>query len=207
VTRLGWTLLALGGALIVGAGVIARISGFTGGGRGEQAIPWDLDDSTALDEQAFLEAMIPHHRLGAEMARIALERTGRPEIRLLAHNTVASSEDEIAHMRSWQRARFTLGPTAIATSGHDPMEGIRQGAIDPGDLEACHDDDFDSTFLSMLIAHRAAAIVMAENVLMSGPREEIRLMAEHISATHAAEVGEMQRWRDAWFLPMREESV
>lgn len=52
-------------------------------------------------DQAFLQAMIPHHQSAVAMAQAALERTARPEIRELAQAIIAAQEQEIAQMRQW----------------------------------------------------------------------------------------------------------
>jgi uncharacterized protein (DUF305 family) len=53
----------------------------------------------------------------------------------------------------------------------------------------------------MMIPHHASAILMADRVMMGAPRAKIADLAEGIIAAQAKEIGQMQRWREAWFPP------
>ncbi len=51
-------------------------------------------------ESAFLKMMIPHHALAIPMAQEALDVSGRPQIRALAHSIIDSQSREIGEMRA-----------------------------------------------------------------------------------------------------------
>ncbi len=53
-------------------------------------------------DQAFIDAMIPHHESAIEMAKVALEESEDPEIREIAQGIVNAQESEIAHMEQWR---------------------------------------------------------------------------------------------------------
>src|SRR3990167_11506995 len=50
-------------------------------------------------DQHFIVQMIPHHDGAIAMAKIALERSKRPEMITLANNIIEAQEKEIADMR------------------------------------------------------------------------------------------------------------
>lgn len=152
------------------------------------------DVTAALDEQAFLETMIAHHRRAVALAKAALARTERPEIRILAYNLITRHEHEITEMRSWRRAWFTDETDGEA---HAPRDAI--SATDIANPGLTPDEDFDAAFISLMVTHHAEVLLAAEDILMADPREELMLFAEHISGAYAAEIGELQRWRDEWF--------
>jgi uncharacterized protein (DUF305 family) len=198
-TRRFWTTLAFLGVGGVVIGVAARTAKPVGdeSGLGAMALGRELDVSMALDEQAFLEEMVSHHQAAVARATVALARTNHPEIRLLAGSVISRSEHEIAEMRSWHLEWFA--DTADAGIGGVGASPDTITTIDVEELRLTPDEDFETTFLSMMLTHYAGVLVKAEEVLMTGPREEVMLFAERISAEYAARIGQLQQWRDEWF--------
>ena len=138
---------------------------------------------------------MPHHQAAIDMATLALERSDRSQVRVLAREIITAQEAEIAQMRSWYLSWFG----EELTSDGGSMAGMDHGGMDMGDLGSLTGEEFDRAFLAMMIPHHARAIAMAESVMMGSPREETMALAEEIIATQAAEIGKMQRWREQWF--------
>jgi uncharacterized protein (DUF305 family) len=63
--------------------------------------PQHLAQSKPFDE-AFIEAMIPHHRSAIEMAKVANHESENPRIKGLAENIVSAQKREIAQMKGWR---------------------------------------------------------------------------------------------------------
>lgn len=63
--------------------------------------PMEVPDGDTPFEQRFIEAMIPHHEGAIVMARDALEKAERQEIKDLANAIITAQEAEIAQMRQW----------------------------------------------------------------------------------------------------------
>lgn len=57
----------------------------------------------AFDE-AFIDAMIPHHQGAIDMAREALQNAKHDEIKQMARDIISAQQREIEQMREWQRA-------------------------------------------------------------------------------------------------------
>lgn len=198
-----WATLVVVGVVALAAGVGIGAAIWSGGEHGATAastgtgtgmmesIHGASGETSALDEKAFLEQMVPHHESAIEMAQIALQKSERPEIRRLAKAIVAAQESEIGQMKAWHLAWFGEELTSDASGAH--------GSMDMGSLEGVSGDRFDLAFLSMMIPHHASAITMAESVMMGSPRDEVTVIAEEIVAAQAKEIGQMQRWRDQWF--------
>jgi len=209
VTNRFWAILAVVGVVALAAGVGIGAAIWSGGDHMDNASSTDMmgstdgsmdmmesthgstDQASALDERTFLEQMVPHHESAIEMAQIALEKSERPEIRRLAQEIVAAQESEIDQMAAWHLEWFGEELTPDTSGAH--------GSMDMSQLETVSGDQFDSAFLSMMIPHHASAIVMAESVMMSSPRDEVAMIADAIVAAQAKEIGQMQRWRDQWF--------
>ncbi len=69
-------------------------------GMGMTEDPQSLAEEKPFDE-AFIEAMIPHHRSAIQMANVALERSDNPRIEELAGQIVEAQEREISQMQAW----------------------------------------------------------------------------------------------------------
>ena len=83
-------------------------------GSGEMRNMGMMEDPQALAEEepfdeAFIEAMIPHHRSAIQMANVALERTDNPQIRDLAGDIVRAQEREISQMQTWRENWYPEG--------------------------------------------------------------------------------------------------
>jgi uncharacterized protein (DUF305 family) len=77
-------------------------------GMGMTEDPQSLADEEPFDE-AFIEAMIPHHRSAIQMANVALERRDNPRIEELAGEIVETQEREISQMQTWRDEWYSEG--------------------------------------------------------------------------------------------------
>ncbi|HEY9881436.1 MAG TPA: DUF305 domain-containing protein [Leptolyngbyaceae cyanobacterium] len=66
----------------------------------------DLGKADQQFDQRFIDAMIPHHEGALDMAKEALEKSDRPEIRQLAENILSSQQQEIDQMQQWRKAWY-----------------------------------------------------------------------------------------------------
>ena len=57
-------------------------------------------------DQAFIDAMIPHHQSAIDAARAAETRARRPEIKELARAIIDGQQKEIDQMTRWRRAWY-----------------------------------------------------------------------------------------------------
>ncbi len=77
-------------------------------GMGMTADPQALADEEPFDE-AFIGAMIPHHRSAIQMANVALEKSDNPRIVELAGEIVEAQEREISQMQTWRNEWYPEG--------------------------------------------------------------------------------------------------
>ncbi|ABU58854.1 DUF305 domain-containing protein [Roseiflexus castenholzii] len=80
-------------------------------GMGMEMGPMMVADGPAPFDRRFIEAMIPHHEGAIAMARDALQRAERQEIRDLAQSIIAAQDAEIAQMRTWLKAWYGIEDT------------------------------------------------------------------------------------------------
>lgn len=198
--------LTLGGAaaLIVLVAVIALANG---GDDGDAS-------SAAETDGAFITTMIPHHESAIEMAEVALERGERPEIRELAEGIVAAQDAEIAELDSIHRDLFgtpaaegehgTLG-MGMEETGMDMEEmgmeemGMEETGMEGEMAELESAEQFDRTFIDMMVPHHQSAIRMARVELESGEDPRLMRIADAIVAAQSGEIEQMNAWREKWY--------
>ncbi|MCC5668367.1 DUF305 domain-containing protein [Nostoc sp. CHAB 5784] len=66
----------------------------------------DLGAADAEFDLRFINAMIPHHESAVVMAKDALQKSQRPEIKNLAENIIESQDAEINQMKEWRKAWY-----------------------------------------------------------------------------------------------------
>lgn len=77
-------------------------------GMGMMMDPQQLANQKPFDE-AFIDAMIPHHQSAIEMAQVAYRESDNPEIKALAEGIVDAQTQEIAQMEGWRQQWYPKG--------------------------------------------------------------------------------------------------
>jgi uncharacterized protein (DUF305 family) len=186
------TLLALvlGGIALVAAGC---------GGGGGSSKPADGEQTTASGEvpfdQAFVDAMVPHHRDAIEMARAAKAHgLMQPELVTIANDIVSSQQGEIDQMLAWREQWFgsrTLGPVLPEVLGVPEHElGMEHGGAD----EIATGVDVDATFARMMIPHHEGAIRMAKAAQKHGQHQEVSDLAASIIDAQRQEIRTLTKY-------------
>lgn len=65
-----------------------------------------LGPADADYDHRFIDMMIPHHEGAIMMAKDALQKSQRPEIKKLAEDIIAAQEKEIAQLKAWSEAWY-----------------------------------------------------------------------------------------------------
>jgi uncharacterized protein (DUF305 family) len=76
------------------------------GGMNMDMGPMEVPAGETPFDQRFIEAMIPHHEGAVAMARDAMQKAERQEIKTLAQAIITAQEAEIAQMREWLKAWY-----------------------------------------------------------------------------------------------------
>jgi uncharacterized protein (DUF305 family) len=153
-------------------------------------------------EQAFLEAMVPHHETAVEMALVAGQRAEHPQVSELAAAIVGAQQKEIRRMRRMHERLFgdmlrpnidshqQLGLSAEEAGMMHGMEAVEE-------LEKTK--PFDRAFIDEMVPHHQGAIRMAR--VLGGKTEdpEMKRLAEAIIRTQSSEIRRMNAWRTKWF--------
>jgi uncharacterized protein (DUF305 family) len=150
----------------------------------------DADVSFATD-------MIPHHQQAVQMAEMAADHAGSPEVKRLADDIAAAQGPEIDTMTGWLEA---WGQDAPADSmdhgdmGHDSAGGM-PGMMDAetmNELAKATGDEFDQMFLTSMIDHHEGAIEMARTEQGDGENPNALALAQQVEKDQQAEIEKMQ---------------
>ena len=151
-------------------------------------------------DQHFIAQMIPHHEGAIAMAKIALERSKRPEVLSLAQGIIEAQERENKDMRAWYKAWFGSVPSAGASGimGHGGMMHMDSMTGDMAELSAMTTSEFDREFLEQMIPHHEMAIMMAQMLAAATERTEMKQLADAIITSQSREIEMMRSWLVAW---------
>jgi uncharacterized protein (DUF305 family) len=178
------------------AAVAALAAAGCGGGE-EESRPSQPSVDTAA-EDAFLEAMVPHHESAIEMATLAVERAETKEIRALADEILAAQQAEIAQMGDMHE-RLIGEPIDPDESAHEVLGlSAEEAGMDHGDAAATLEraDPFDRAFIDHMIPHHEGAVRMARVVLPKTDAAELRELAENIVTAQRREIADMRAARE-----------
>jgi uncharacterized protein (DUF305 family) len=145
-------------------------------------------------DQAFIDAMVPHHREAIEMAKAAQARgLTQPDLEDIAADIVSSQQREIDQMLEWREQWFgsrQVGAVLPEVLGVPEDElGMKHGSADDVGSAA----DVDAKFAEMMIPHHEGAIAMAEAAKERADHEEIRDLADAIIEAQEREIGIMEK--------------
>ena len=146
-------------------------------------------------DQHFIVQMIPHHEGAIAMAKLALERSKRPEILSLANGIREAQQSEINDMKEWYQSWFGAVP---------PEEGMGMGHMDgmEGDmaaLESASAAECDRKLIEQMIPHHEMAIMMAQMLQASTERGEMKTLADNIITSQSREIDMMRSWLKSWY--------
>ena len=153
----------------------------------------------------FTRDMIVHHASAIEMAKLAEQRAGRPEIKSLAQRIEQAQAPEIQTMSGWLRswnepvpdlaAAMSGGGHGGSTSSGGHGGGSAMGGMDPADMQKlmnARGAEFDRMFLQMMTEHHQDAVEMAKQEQDQGKFAPAQQLAGEIARTQSAEVQEMR---------------
>ena len=145
-------------------------------------------------DQAFIDAMVPHHEEAIAMAKGAqAQGLTQPDLDQIATNIIGSQQDEIEQMLDWREQWFgsrELGPVLPEVLGVRESElGMKHGSAD----EVAGSIDVDAKFAEMMVAHHKGAIAMAEAAEGRAQHQEVRDLAEAIIEAQEREIEVMEK--------------
>jgi uncharacterized protein (DUF305 family) len=146
-------------------------------------------------DEAFIDAMVPHHQGAIAMAKVALKNAEHEEIKELSRNILASQQAEIEELKAIKKEEFGTSDVPMEMSSEQ-----RRGMgvmMDPQSL--ANKEPFDEAFIEAMIPHHRSAIDMAKVANQDSENPRIKELAENIVSTQKGEIEQMKRWREQWY--------
>ncbi len=191
------------GGVIVGlllAGIFGQ-SMFSGSNVRNSGIMGNNQMMSNLDKH-FIEQMIPHHDGAVAMAKVALEKSNRSEIKTLASAIIAGQTKEIEDMTGWYNNWFgkdaPRGNIGMMSGGMMSGSGMHMGGQE--DMTRIENaTDFDKAFLEAMIPRHQMALMMVQMLESGTNRPEMIQFAKNINASQSQEIQDMRGWHEAWY--------
>lgn len=145
----------------------------------------------------FARDMKVHHEQAVTMAEIMRDRTDDPELRLLATDIALTQQAQIGRMQGWLGLwglNQTSSDPAMAWMGQ-PTEGLMPGMATRAMVQALDElpvEEAERRFLSLMIDHHRAGVVMAEAALDHELPDAVATLAEAIVVSQRSEVEVMR---------------
>lgn len=120
---------------------------------------------------------------------------GRPMMEILM-----TLKTRVAAVGGTLTLALTLAACGGSSEGTDPTvapEGTTGTSQATATVDAAQ-DDADTEFAQMMIVHHEGAIEMADVAATDAASEEVRELAENISAAQGPEIDKMSSWLEAW---------
>jgi uncharacterized protein (DUF305 family) len=155
----------------------------------------DLEPVRATHTEAdvhFMHMMVPHHAQALEMTALVPSRAASEAIRQMALRMEISQRDEIAWIERWLSARGERLPEHHT----GPMPGM-PGILTAAEMEllrAARGEDFDRSFLELMIKHHEGAVTMVEALFAtSGAAQESEVFqfASEVESDQRMEIDRM----------------
>lgn len=195
------------GVLLVGLFTpMMRYGGYGMMGWGNNSVPNQrLTGNTKVAnniDRHFIEQMIPHHEGAVAMAKLALEKSKRVEIKTLATAIIEGQTKEIDDMRVWYKDWFGKDVPKVSTGmmggGMMFSSGMHMGGQE--DMSALENaSDFDKAFIEAMIPHHQLALMMVQMLEAGTNRPEMLQLAKNITASQSKEIQQMQSWYAEWY--------
>ena len=146
-------------------------------------------------DEAFIDAMVPHHQGAIAMAEVALKNAEHEEIKELSRNIVSTQQSEIEELKSIKKERFGTSNVPMEMSP-EQMRGMGM-MMDPKRLSKR--EPFDEAFIDAMIPHHRSAIEMAQVASKKSKIPEIKELAGNIVSAQKREIEQMKQWRKEWY--------
>jgi uncharacterized protein (DUF305 family) len=168
--------------------------GSMGMGSGGMARQMVMQNGKYSDE-AFIDAMVPHHQGAIAMANVALENAEHEEIKELSRNIVSTQHAEIEELKAIKKQEFGTSEVPMEMSSKQMRDmGMM---MDPQAL--AEENPFDRAFIDAMIPHHRSAIEMAKVAKKRSENARIKELAGNIVSAQKGEIEQMRHWREQWY--------
>lgn len=149
-------------------------------------------------DRNFIANMIAHHDGAVDMAEMALDSAKHSELKTMANEIISAQNQEKAQMLQWQKDWGYPSTSAEDMQDHSAMGMMDSVGSMTAELEGKTGDDFDKTFLSLMIEHHESAVAMAKSGPTNAQRQELKDLTQAIIDAQSKEINQMRQWQREW---------
>lgn len=149
-------------------------------------------------DKNYIANMIAHHEGAIEMATIAQSNAKHNELKDLASKIIASQKPEVDQMLNWQKEWGYPSTSGADMQDHSAMGMMNMMTVTNEELKKSAGDDFDATFINLMIKHHQEAIDMSLPGPNNALHQEVKNLAQTIVSTQSKEVEQMKQWKIDW---------
>ena len=158
-------------------------------------------------DAGFSRDMRAHHSQAVQMSFLVRERTNDADVDQLALDILLTQQQQVGQMYAWLEdwgLPQSSSEDRMAWMSDASMGGMDMGDADMGDmaggmpgmasnaelqaLEAAEGEEAERIFLQLMIPHHEAGVEMADYAVENASTEQVRLLAESISAAQQSEL-------------------
>ncbi len=139
-----------------------------------------------VDDQSFLQEMIPHHQEAVESSNQVLKTTTNPELKTFAQNVITAQTKEINDMKSWYKTWFN--------KDYIPNNNYMSMMSGMGDDTGKY---LDKDYIQGMMMHHQGAIQSATKILGISKRPELIKLATDITNNQSKEITVLEKWKSA----------
>lgn len=136
----------------------------------------------------FIDEMSSHHKMGIEMAEMAINKAYHSELKNMARMMKTMQEKEVETMQMWRERWY---PSA-------PKYEYKGAEMDMSKLERLSGNAFDVAFLDSMILHHGGAIFLGGEAYKRSEKAQIRMLGRKIAKDQCKETLKMRELRDQW---------
>jgi uncharacterized protein (DUF305 family) len=140
----------------------------------------------------FLQMMIPHHKQGIELVRLAKTREIRGELKELAAAIEVTQLAEVDSMTGWL-GDWRQPPTAdVNPDAHAHHGGLHTTSDELiADVKAASGQDFERSFINVLLGHQHNAVELAKTETEGGINPQSKDLASRITQSRTAQIAQL----------------
>lgn len=141
----------------------------------------------------FVHMMVMHHQHGIEMAKIAVGKVQRPDVRQLAEKILKGQQQESKELESMKPADGHKMPGASGSHDMSAMPGMQKGQQHIAHLKTASGAEADRIFLTAMTEHHQMAVDMTVAAKPKLKDPKVRQFADKTVTNQKAEIAEMKR--------------
>lgn len=149
-------------------------------------------------DRMFLSNMIAHHQGAVDMAKLAQTNAKHDELKSMANDIISAQTSEITSMENYQKAWGYPASSGEMMEDHSAMGMMDDMAGMMTELQGKTGDDFDKTFVQLMIEHHTSAIDMAKPGATNAQHQEVKDLTAAVVSAQTKEVAQMKQWQKDW---------